>query len=273
MKKAFGHILRGLAKLLDGFFGVLITIFTFLVNISQRIKQIIYSVLFLGCFFVFLSPILLAFLLDPVILTGILFFVIFPLLGTILLSFLKYQQYVLTEFLYDKAEDLISDKKSNRSYADYGQNYRRMQEENQRERQRREQDERRRAEQEMWEQVFKEFFEQAQRGGYGGYTGGGYSQGGYTGGYSGGSQSPYTNPLGEFLKQYENACATLGVSTDTDIYEVKLAYRKMAKQYHPDLNPSPDATEMFQKINAAFEFLSEENIKRYKSVKKQNPSN
>ena len=49
-------------------------------------------------------------------------------------------------------------------------------------------------------------------------------------------------------------------------YEIKLAYRKKAKKYHPDLNKSPDATEMFQRINEAYEFLSDENIERYKNI-------
>ena len=56
----------------------------------------------------------------------------------------------------------------------------------------------------------------------------------------------------------------LGISTDTTEYEVKLAYRKLAKKYHPDVNSDPKATTKFQEINAAYEFLSKENIERYK---------
>ena len=52
---------------------------------------------------------------------------------------------------------------------------------------------------------------------------------------------------------------------NTDIYDVKLAYRKLAKKYHPDLNKEPGAKEKFQEINDAYEFLSEENIKKYKN--------
>ena len=43
------------------------------------------------------------------------------------------------------------------------------------------------------------------------------------------------------------------------------AYRKLAKKYHPDLNKEPGAKEKFQEINDAYEFLSEENIKKYKN--------
>ncbi len=59
----------------------------------------------------------------------------------------------------------------------------------------------------------------------------------------------------------------MGLPYDTDKYQVKLAYRKKAKEYHPDINKSPDATAKFQKINEAYEFLSDDNIERYKQMK------
>ncbi len=55
---------------------------------------------------------------------------------------------------------------------------------------------------------------------------------------------------------------------DIDFYQVKLQYRKLAKKYHPDLNRDRDTTEKFQEINSAFEFLTEENIKRYNQMKR-----
>ena len=58
----------------------------------------------------------------------------------------------------------------------------------------------------------------------------------------------------------------LGLPMDADIYQVKLAYRKKAKEYHPDINRAENATETFQKINDAYEFLSEGNIERYKKL-------
>ncbi len=39
--------------------------------------------------------------------------------------------------------------------------------------------------------------------------------------------------------------------------EVKAAYRHWAKQFHPDLNPSPEAQSEFQKIKEAYEVLSD----------------
>ena len=41
--------------------------------------------------------------------------------------------------------------------------------------------------------------------------------------------------------------------------DIKKAYRKLAKKYHPDVNPSPDAMEKIKSINIAYETLSDEN--------------
>ena len=46
----------------------------------------------------------------------------------------------------------------------------------------------------------------------------------------------------------------LGVSRDASDDEIKRAYRRLAKQYHPDLNPGdPVAARKMQEINAAYE--------------------
>ena len=51
---------------------------------------------------------------------------------------------------------------------------------------------------------------------------------------------------------------TLGVKKDADEKEIKQAFRKMAKQYHPDANPDdPNASAKFQEINEAYEVLSD----------------
>ena len=50
------------------------------------------------------------------------------------------------------------------------------------------------------------------------------------------------------------------------IKQIRTAYRRKAKEYHPDLNKAPTAAQMFNEINKAYEFLSEENIQRYKSL-------
>ena len=50
---------------------------------------------------------------------------------------------------------------------------------------------------------------------------------------------------------------TLEVSSSANEAEVKKAYRKLARQYHPDINKDPDAEEKFKEINAAYEILSD----------------
>lgn len=49
----------------------------------------------------------------------------------------------------------------------------------------------------------------------------------------------------------------LGVSRDADKEEIKRAYRKLARKYHPDVNKEPGAEEQFKEINRAYEILSE----------------
>jgi curved DNA-binding protein len=51
---------------------------------------------------------------------------------------------------------------------------------------------------------------------------------------------------------------TLGVSKNADEKEIKKAYRKLAKQYHPDTNPdNPSAEAKFKEINEAYEVLGD----------------
>lgn len=56
--------------------------------------------------------------------------------------------------------------------------------------------------------------------------------------------------------------AILGVSRSADGAEIKKAYRKLAKQYHPDANPNKDTTEKFQEINRAYEVLNNPDLKK-----------
>lgn len=54
----------------------------------------------------------------------------------------------------------------------------------------------------------------------------------------------------------------LGVSKNASKDEIKAAYKKLAKQYHPDLNKSPDAAEKFKEINEAAAVLGDEQKRR-----------
>jgi molecular chaperone DnaJ len=49
----------------------------------------------------------------------------------------------------------------------------------------------------------------------------------------------------------------LGVSRSADKEEIKRAYRRLARKYHPDVNKEDGAEERFKEINRAYEILSE----------------
>jgi molecular chaperone DnaJ len=50
----------------------------------------------------------------------------------------------------------------------------------------------------------------------------------------------------------------LGVPKSADETAIKGAYRRLARQYHPDVNKEPDAEERFKEINEAYEVLSDQ---------------
>ncbi|CAB9500426.1 protein DnaJ [Seminavis robusta] len=56
--------------------------------------------------------------------------------------------------------------------------------------------------------------------------------------------------------------AVLGVSRTASLSDIKSAYRKLAKQYHPDANPDEDTTQQFQDINRAYEVLKDPDLKK-----------
>tara|TARA_Y100000991_G_scaffold11756_2_gene8151 strand:- start:914 stop:1747 length:834 start_codon:yes stop_codon:yes gene_type:complete len=54
----------------------------------------------------------------------------------------------------------------------------------------------------------------------------------------------------------KNYYKTLGLSTSATKAEIKVAYRKLAKKYHPDKNKSKQASQLFIEVNEAYAYLS-----------------
>ncbi|TCS83743.1 molecular chaperone DnaJ [Tepidibacillus fermentans] len=65
----------------------------------------------------------------------------------------------------------------------------------------------------------------------------------------------------------------LGVSKNATEDEIKKAYRKLARQYHPDVNKEPDAVEKFKEVKEAYEVLSDPNKRaRYDQFGHEDPT-
>lgn len=70
---------------------------------------------------------------------------------------------------------------------------------------------------------------------------------------------------------FKDYYAILGVPPDADANTIRSAYRKLARQYHPDVNPgNKEAEEKFKEINEAYQALSdEESRKKYDALRLQ----
>lgn len=61
------------------------------------------------------------------------------------------------------------------------------------------------------------------------------------------------------MQNFRNYYAILGVSKDATLDEIKQTFRKLARQYHPDVNPgNQEAEEKFKSIGEAYEVLSDQ---------------
>lgn len=253
LKNSFlGKLNYFLARFFEILFEIIVGVTNFIVGIIDGVKGIFVGLGSLLLLFMFFNPF---FLFNPWVLIIIFVLFIVPILGKGLVNYLKYLEYMVCEYFYDKSDYYLKGRtRSFSNMGEYGRKY--VKQEN--ERKYREQQERQRAQQQEWEDRFKQWYDYQQRAqqGYGGYTGG--QAGGGT----------FFDPTDSFLEKYKASCATLEIPVTTDKYEIKLAYRKMAKKYHPDINKDPGATEQFQKINEAYEFLNDGNVQRYEQMTK-----
>ncbi|MFO7687764.1 MAG: DnaJ domain-containing protein [Desulfobacterales bacterium] len=68
----------------------------------------------------------------------------------------------------------------------------------------------------------------------------------------------------------KNYYVTLGISRGADFNQIKKAYRKVAKKYHPDTTRSDDSRQ-FREIREAYETLADENARRHYDAQLQGP--
>jgi molecular chaperone DnaJ len=59
------------------------------------------------------------------------------------------------------------------------------------------------------------------------------------------------------MTQIRDLYEILGVGRDASSEDIKKAYRRLAREYHPDVNPDPAAEARFKEVSAAYEILSD----------------
>jgi DnaJ-class molecular chaperone len=76
------------------------------------------------------------------------------------------------------------------------------------------------------------------------------------------------------MNQNKDYYKILGIEKNSSMKEIKLAYRKLAKRYHPDLNKTdPQAKEKFIEIKEAYDTLIDPVKRRIYNQQNLNPQN
>ena len=57
--------------------------------------------------------------------------------------------------------------------------------------------------------------------------------------------------------KYQDFYKILGVERTADASEIKKAYRRLARKYHPDMNKAANSEEKFKEVNEAYEVLKD----------------
>ena len=247
IRKWVGKAIKGLASAQAFLLGGLVSLLeTGILLAKSFIRGCALLVSMGGCLAVFLlvGPVGAWLFSHPAVLAALLVLLFFPILGAAFSSALSAYRAICTAYLLNLAAHLQSpDEHPYRSYNTFRQAHRQAEEDAARREQ-----ERREQQQRAWEERFRQWHQQGWQ----------YQQAGP----GPGTANPYT----EFKTKFEKSCAILGVPTNADSNKSKLAYRRQAKRYHPDLNKDPQATRQFQEISDAYEILSDDNIRRYQHL-------
>jgi curved DNA-binding protein len=62
--------------------------------------------------------------------------------------------------------------------------------------------------------------------------------------------------------KYQDYYQILGVPRGADTSDIKKAYRKLARKYHPDVNSASGAEEKFKEVNEAYEVLKDDDKRK-----------